>query len=115
MASLWLMPFIITLVPFNPLISVDLQIHFYLCCSAQLPLSAPISHVAEELSSEQFACGDELGLHPLRPTGSIRLGSRVRLFPLPDVHMSCIQPPKKAQTDARLRKQESCKNSLLAT
>ncbi len=33
LASLWLMPFIITWVHFNPLISMDLQIHFYHCCT----------------------------------------------------------------------------------
>lgn len=31
--SLWLMPFIIPWACFNPLISMDLQIHFYHCCT----------------------------------------------------------------------------------
>lgn len=86
---------------FNPLISMDLQVHFYPCSTHSCPCPVP-AHAPHRPAGEwsSLVCGDRLQPHPAWQTvGALSPRSKFNHFHFPDVQMSCIHRPKKAQAD----------------
>lgn len=86
---------------FNPPISMDLQVHFYPRSTHSCPCPTP-AHAPHRPAGEwsSLVCGDRLQPHPAWQTvGALSPRSKFNHFHSPDVQMSCIHRPKKAQAD----------------